>query len=125
MFNETSEFGVIDLLGSVAVNYGASMVAAKNPSIRVGIKKANGDVHAYGDYRFLGGLVAAAAGQYLQDPMYQRIAHDTASGLLNSFVATESVRTAIEKGTVCAPAQIPAGEAAEAVSGAQMGAYAW
>jgi hypothetical protein len=90
-----SEFNGIDLLGGLAVNFGASTLAAKNGG-RVGIKsKKTGQVGAYGDFRFIGGLVAAATAMFVPEtvnPSIRRVAFGTANGLLNSYIGTESVR---------------------------------
>ena len=117
-FGSTSEFGAIDLLGSLAVNAVGTRAAAKKADFRVGIaindKKNPGQksVPAFLDYRFLGGAVAAVIGQTVgRNSAYAgRVAHDAASGLLNSFVATESMRSVCKEAAgVSDAAQLPAG----------------
>ena len=137
MYGETSEFGPIDLLAGLAVNIGGTHMACKNPTLRVGIKNKAGDVPAYGDFRFIGGVLGALAGQYVENPMVRRASHDAAAGLLHSFVATETARRAavqnIEAGRgpvaqVTDQSSAPAPEAAPAEAGKAGGgnyAYGW
>lgn len=117
---DSSPFAPVDLLGGMVLNALATNMACKDADFRVGIKittkNAEGqevkETPAYLDYRFLGGLAAAVAGQFVPNPMHRRIGHDVASGLLNSFVATETCRRhALER---CAPGT----EAGAAVSAA-------
>lgn len=97
---DSSPFAPIDLLGGLVANAVATGAACKNHDFRTGIsvttKNAQGqdvkEVPAYLDYRFLGGLVAAVGGQLTKNAMARRVGHDVASGLLNSFVATETCR---------------------------------
>lgn len=98
---DSSPFAPIDLVGGLVTNVVATNLACKNHSFRVGIglgpKK---EIPAYLDYRFLGGLAAAVAGQLVPNPMARRVGHDLASGLLNSYVATETCRrNALERVT--------------------------
>lgn len=105
---DSSPFAPIDLVGGLVTNVVATNMACKNHSFRTGIglavKDAQGnavldtngqkvtEVPAYLDFRFLGGLAAAVAGQLVPNPMARRVGHDLASGLLNSYVATETCR---------------------------------
>ena len=98
MLGDTTQFGPVDLLGALALNAVATNQACKATSFRVGMKKKGSEnVPAYADYRFLGGIAAAAAGQFLNDPRIQRVGHDVACGLLGSYVATETCRKHAEK----------------------------
>jgi len=105
---DSSPFAPVDLLGGLVANVVATNFACQNYDFRTGIgiakkdsqgavlKDANGqnikEVPAFLDYRFLGGLAAAVGGQLTNNPMARRVGHDVASGLLNSFVATETCR---------------------------------
>ena len=105
---DSSPFAPVDLLGGLVANVLATNAACKNYDFRVGIgitkKDAKGNVEkdvrgqevkevpAFLDFRFLGGLAAAVGGQLTGNPMARRVGHDVASGLLNSFVATETCR---------------------------------
>lgn len=101
MLGDTSEFGPIDLLGGIAVNVGATKFALAKPDLRVGIALGKDKkVQAYSDFRFLGGVAAAIAGQF-GPPMVRRAGHNLANGLLNSFVATEMVAAKAKE--LCAP----------------------
>jgi hypothetical protein len=95
------------------------------------MKGKDGDVKAWADYRFLGGVAAAVVGQF-GGPMVRRAGHDAAVGLLGSYVATETCRKhAIARlqatQAPAAPSAIPAGQpASEPVSeGAPNFAYGW
>ena len=133
MYGESSDFGPIDLLGSLGVNALTTHAACKNPSLRVGIKNSTGDVPAYADFRFLGGVAAAAVGQFMGGHTTRRVAHDLAAGLLGSYVATETCRKnaldRIQQGTPAAiteaaPASAPAAAAA-APAGSSNWSYGW
>lgn len=131
MLGDTSEFGPLDLLGSLAVNAATTRMACQSDTLRYGIK-VKGDVPAWADFRFLGGVAAAAAGQFINNPTARRVGHDTAVGLLGSYVATEMCRSkALERASSAAPAQIPAEEpagrraAAAAEAGAKNYVYGW
>lgn len=93
---DSSPFAPVDLLGGLVTNVVATNFACKNHSFRTGIamKSQSGveEVPAYLDFRFLGGVAAAVAGQLIPNPMARRVGHDLASGLLNSYVATETCR---------------------------------
>ena len=134
MLGDTSEFGPLDLLGSLAVNAATTRMACQSDSLRYGIK-VKGDVPAYADFRFLGGVAAAAAGQFINSPTARRVGHDAAVGLLGSYVATEMCRSkALERASAAAPA-IPedasprarraAAAAATAEEGAKNYVYGW
>jgi len=135
MLGDTSEFGPLDLLGSLAINAATTRFACQSDSLRYGIKSKTGDVPAYADFRFLGGVAAAAAGQFLNNPTARRVGHDTAVGLLGSYVATEMCRSqALARAAAAAPAQIPedatprarrSAASAEAAEGAKNYAYGW
>lgn len=117
MYGESSEFGPIDLIGSLVVNIGGTHMACKSADLRVGIKDGKGEIKPYADFRFLGGAVAALASQWVENPSIRRAAHDAANGLLNSFVATETARMAAITKLGCAvdPATgTPTADAAEA-----------
>jgi hypothetical protein len=93
---DSSPFAPVDLLGGLVTNVVATNFACKNHSFRTGIAMKNKsgveEVPAYLDFRFLGGVAAAVAGQLIPNPMARRVGHDLASGLLNSYVATETCR---------------------------------
>ena len=93
---DSSPFAPIDLVGGLVTNVVATNMACKNHSFRTGIAMKNKsgveEVPAYLDFRFLGGVAAAVAGQLIPNPMARRVGHDLASGLLNSYVATETCR---------------------------------
>jgi len=103
-FGSTSEFGSVDLLGTLAVNAGVTHLAAKKADFRTGIAIKGKDgvksVPGYLDYRFLGGLASAVIAGTVgrRNAMVSRAGHDVASGLLNSFVATETMRNACMQG---------------------------
>lgn len=91
---DASDFTPLDLLGSLGLNAAATHFACQDGSLRTGIKVgANKQVEAYTDARFLGGVAAALVGQF-GPPMARRVGHDVATGLLGSFVATETCRMA-------------------------------
>lgn len=92
MLGDASDFTPLDLLGSLGLNAAATHFACQDGTLRTGIK-VKGVVEAYTDARFLGGLAAAIAGQF-GPPMARRVGHDVATGLLGSFVATETCRMA-------------------------------
>ena len=126
MLGDTSEFGPIDLLGGIAVNMGATKFALAKPDLRVGIALGKDKkVQPYSDFRFLGGVAAALAGQF-GPPMVRRAGHDLANGLLNSFVATEMVAAKAKElcapdgfyvGRASAPAQIAESAESEKLAG--------
>ena len=94
MIGDASEFTPLDLLGTLAINAGMSHLACthKSGSFRVGIaSKKTGDIPAYADFRFLGGVGSALAASF-GGPMVRRLGHDLATGLLGSYVSTETCR---------------------------------
>ena len=94
MIGDASEFSPLDLLGTLALNAGMTHLACthKSGSFRVGmVSKKTGDVPAYADFRFLGGVGSALAASF-GGPMVRRVGHDLATGLLGSYVATETCR---------------------------------
>jgi len=94
MIGDASEFSPLDLLGTLALNAGMTHLACthKSGSFRVGIvSKKTGDVPAYADYRFLAGVGSAIAASF-GGPMVRRVGHDLATGLLGSYVSTETCR---------------------------------
>lgn len=101
MLGDASDFTPLDLLGSLGLNAASTHFACQDGSLRVGIKigkggtDGKGEVHAATDYRFLAGLGAAVAAQF-GPPMARRVGHDVATGLLGSYVATETCRMAAE-----------------------------
>lgn len=110
---DASDFTPLDLAGSLAVNMGATHLAAKDASFRVGIMKdKNGDVPAWADARLIGGAAAAIISQFFAEgnPQLRRMGHDAAVGLLGSYVATETCRSAAES-------KMQSADASEAVSG--------
>ena len=129
---DSSPFAPVDLLGGLVVNVVATNMTCKDPNFRIGIQNKEGVVQPFADYRFLGGLAAAVAGQLSNNPMVTRVGHDLASGLLHSFVSTETcIKNMRETGGLQAgapPAQIAEGEE---ISGAHMAgahanyAYGW
>lgn len=93
---DASDFTPLDLLGSLGLNAAATHFACQDGSLRTGFKVGSGEtkqVEAYTDARFLGGVAAALVGQF-GPPMARRVGHDVATGLLGSFVATETCRAA-------------------------------
>lgn len=94
---DASDFTPLDLLGSLGLNAAATHFACQGSSLRTGIKVGpDKQVKAYTDYRLLGGVAAALVGQF-GPPMARRVGHDVATGLLGSFVATETCREAAKK----------------------------
>ena len=133
---DASDFTPLDLLGSLGLNAAATHFACQDGSLRTGIKVgANKQVEAYTDARFLGGVAAALVGQF-GPPMARRVGHDVATGLLGSFVSTETCRMAAkakqEKEAAAAaqiPEQAPAPAAASGkkakMAGSFNSAYGW
>jgi len=98
MLGDASDFTPLDLLGSLGLNAAATHFACQDGTLRTGFKVLNKnsgvkEVMALTDARFLGGLTAALVGQF-GPPMARRVGHDVATGLLGSFVATETCRMA-------------------------------
>ncbi len=131
MLGDASEFSPIDLLGTLAVNAAATNFACKGQNLRTGIA-VKGEVKAWSDYRFIGGVAAALVGQF-GNPMVRRAGHDLATGLLNSYVATETCKRHAEfkireqgasDASAAAAAQIPAAAPAPAAAGGKNRAYA-
>jgi len=86
----THKSNPLDLLGGLAVNYVGTRQAAGTGNLRY-----NPFVEAdtwWKDIRFLLGVAGVAAGQ-LDDGMMGRVGQDVATGSLNSFVATEAMRS--------------------------------
>lgn len=131
MLGDASDFTPLDLLGSLGLNAAATHFACQDGTLRTGIK-VKGVVEPYTDARFLGGLAAAIAGQF-GPPMARRVGHDVATGLLGSFIATETCRKAAEakkKHIEMVPDQItetppaasaPAGKGAKGAKGEALG----
>lgn len=115
MLGDASDFTPIDLLGSLAVNAVGTNIACQSDTFRTGVKNAAGQIPAWADFRFLGGVAAAGIAQF-GGPMVRRAGHDAAVGLLGSYVATETCRrhalAKIQQGGGAAPAQIPGQQAA-------------
>jgi len=112
MIGDASEFTPLDLLGSLALNAGMTHLACthKSGSFRLGmVSKKTGDVPAYADYRFLGGITAAVLSAFA-GPTVRRAGHDIASGLLGSYVSTETCRRQSLKRIEAAAAQAPAAQ---------------
>ncbi|MAG25801.1 hypothetical protein CMI47_09505 [Candidatus Pacearchaeota archaeon] len=131
MLGDASDFSPLDLLGSLAVNAVTTNLACKSDTFRVGWKnKTTGDIAPWMDYRFLGGVAAAAVGQF-GGPMVRRAGHDAAVGLLGSYVATETCRAAaIERmktggQALSYSAPAPAAAAPPAPAGGPNYAYGW
>lgn len=127
---DSSPFAPVDLLGGLVVNAVATNMTCKSPNFRVGIKNKQGIIQPFADYRLLGGLAAAVAGQLSNNDMVTRVGHDLASGLLHSFVSTETcIKQMQNAGTLsaAAPAQITEDAAAQAeMAGAHANyAYGW
>lgn len=112
MLGQSSDFAPIDLLASLGTNAAVTHFACKSETFRLGMKNKQGEIPAWADVRFLGGLAAAVAAQF-GGPTVSRVGHDAALGLLNSYVATETCRKhAIDRlkaagGAAAAPAAIP------------------
>jgi hypothetical protein len=124
---DSSPFAPVDLLGGLVVNAVATNMTCKSPNFRVGIKNKQGVIQPFADYRLLGGLAAAVAGQLSNNDMVTRVGHDLASGLLNSFVATETCIKQMQNTgalSAAAPAQISEGEEGGPGSGNYAGAHA-
>jgi hypothetical protein len=103
---DSSPFAPVDLLGGLVVNIVATNQACKNADFRYGMAvgpEGAKEIKPYTDYRFIAGLGAALVGQFSNNPMARRAGHDLASGLLNSFVATETCREAAAKGQLAQP----------------------
>lgn len=135
MLGDASEFTPLDLLGALAVNAVTTNLACADASFRVGYAAKNADgtakeIPAYADFRFLGGVLAAAVGQF-GGPNVRRAGNDAAVGLLGSYVATETCRRhAIKRlneaqGAGQPAGAIPAAESAPAPEGASNYAYGW
>jgi hypothetical protein len=135
MLGDASDYTPLDMLAVLGTNALVTNQACKTGNFRLGIKTKSGDVPAWGDFRFLGGVAAAAIAQW-GGPMVRRSGNDLATGLLGSFVATETCRRQAEvlaraQAEGGAPAQIATGPApAEAApAGAPAGAsnynYGW
>ena len=110
MIGDASEFTPLDLLGSLALNAGMTHLACthKSGSFRLGmVSKKTGDVPAFADYRFLGGITTAILGAFA-GPNLRRASHDMATGLLGSYVATETCRRQALKRIEAAGTQAPA-----------------
>ena len=96
MLGEASDFTPLDLLGSLGLNVLAThTVVKRGEGLRIG-PKIKGTTRAWTDYRFLGGAVAAVAAQF-GGPTVRRVAHDVASGLLHSYVSTETINMIADK----------------------------
>ena len=96
MLGDASEFTPLDLLGSLGLNAAATHFACQGQELRTGFAvemDGKKEVHAFTDYRFLAGAASAIAAQF-GPPMVRRVGHDMATGLLGSFVATETCRMA-------------------------------
>lgn len=126
---DSSPFAPVDLLGGLVVNAVATNMTCKSPNFRVGIKNKQGVIQPFADYRLLGGLAAAVAGQLSNNDMVTRVGHDLASGLLHSFVSTETcIKQMQNAGTLsaAAPAQISEDAAQAEMAGAHANyAYGW
>ena len=83
--------GVLDVVGALAVNFGASHMASAQPNLRW-IPWGKTD-NAYLDARLIGGIASLGASMW-GGPVWGRVGQDVAQGLLGSFVATERVRAA-------------------------------
>ena len=97
---DASDFTPLDLAGSLAVNMGATHFAAKEASFRIGVmKNKDGEVPAWADARLIAGIGAAVVSQFASAgrPDLRRVGHDLATGLLGSYVATETCRAQAEK----------------------------
>lgn len=126
MLGQSSDFAPVDLLASLGMNAVSTHFACKSETFRLGYKNKQGEIPAWADVRFLGGLAAAVAAQF-GGPNVARVGHDAALGLLNSYVATETCRKhAIDRlkaagGASAAPAAIP--EAVPTAGGKNAYAY--
>ena len=81
----------VDVLGALALNFGASHMAAQQPNLRW--NPFNGSDSAFMDVRFLGGMAGIGAA-FMGTGQVARMGVDGAHGLLGSFIATERVRAA-------------------------------
>lgn len=81
----------VDVLGALALNFGASHMAAQQANLRW-IPFGTSD-NAFLDGRFMGGVAGIGAAMF-GGKMVARAGVDLAHGLLGSFVATERVRAA-------------------------------
>ena len=93
MTGGSSEYAPLDLIVSLGINAGVTHIACQNDSFRVGIKMG-GEIPAYADFRFIGGVGAGIVAQLLGPASFmgKRAAHDLATGLLGSYVSTEMCR---------------------------------
>lgn len=84
---------VIDIVGSLALNWFATGKAAQSPTLRWNVW---GDKDTpWTDGRFIGGALAAALPILgIGSATVQRVGQVAATGALNSFVATEAIRSA-------------------------------
>lgn len=84
----------IDLLAALAVNFGATKMAAGKPSMRVHLFGIGEEKQSqWLDSRLLLGAAALAAYEFLpMGDMGKRAAFDGSSGLLHSYTATEVMR---------------------------------
>jgi len=130
MLGDASEFTPLDLLGALAVNAVTTKATCEQDVFRLGIANKSGEIPPWADFRFLGGIAAAAVAQF-GGPMVRRAGNDAALGLLGSFVATETCRNqAIKKlneagGSSAAAAGPPQAEPQAAPAGAQNHQYGW
>ena len=96
MLGDASDFTPLDLLGSLGLNAAATHFACQGQELRTGFAvemDGKKEVQAFTDYRFLAGAASAIVAQF-GPPMVRRVGHDMATGLLGSFVATETCRMA-------------------------------
>lgn len=108
-----------DALGTLAVAWGTSRMAAQNPTLRYTI---DGSDSMFKDWRFIGGALGAVAAG-MDKGTVGRVGQDVAVGAFASLLSTENVRQAAQQAAANAQQQqIPAGQGAPAAS--FQGAYA-
>ena len=99
----STQFGAFDLMLSMGVNAGVTQMACKNPNFRWHItspKDPNSKYAMFNDWRFAGGLALTLGGSYVAAEQKHRsgmetlarACHDGATGLLNSWISTETCR---------------------------------
>ncbi len=87
-FGYSTPSTVMDLGAVLAVNFGASYMAAESPNLRW--QPWGQSDNGFMDVRVIGGLAGVATAMWGPKEM-RRVGQDAALGLLSSFVATERV----------------------------------
>jgi hypothetical protein len=131
MLGEASDFTPLDLLAVLGTNALVTNQACKTTSLRVGMPDKTGEVPVWGDFRLLGGIASGVVAQF-GGPAVRRAGYDIATGLLGSYVATETCRrhamaraqeSAAQPAGALPGATAPAAAPAGAPTGDKTGAY--